>query len=160
QAPDQLLGLGKRSVHDRAFALGRLDARHLAARLQALGSDEHAGLVHVLVESHVRAEQFLVEWRVRVGWRAVLAGLRGDDESHGAGSSCATVLLSTTNEEWPDRHPAPSGAYRAGSGTKSTVRARRHLTAIDHGVDRDGPVDVRKQLCSTLEILVAQIGRA
>jgi hypothetical protein len=43
---------------------------------------QDAGPVHLLVELHVAGEQLRVEGGVRVGLLAVLAGLRGDDESH------------------------------------------------------------------------------
>ena len=67
EAADQFLGFGERPVHHAALPFLRLDAGDVAARLQPFGSHEHAGLVHLLVELHVGAEQRLVERRVRIG---------------------------------------------------------------------------------------------
>jgi hypothetical protein len=80
----QLLGLGKGPVHHKALALLHGNASALGGRVQALGRDQHAGPVHLFVETHVGLEEGLVKAGAGVGGYGLRVGLGRDDESHKA----------------------------------------------------------------------------
>src|SRR5215217_6878499 len=84
EAADELLRLRVGAVPHAGLAVLEDDVR-ARGRAQALGCDEHAGLVHLLVVFHLRDEDGLVEGGVR--GRGLRRGGAGDEHEAHAGDS-------------------------------------------------------------------------